>query len=642
MAEGMLGGILGDEDEKREVEAPDALAGAEAFASAVVAKLAGNDPEVARKTVEFLGKQSQLLETQNKHLEEDHAARLHYLRGQAREVDIRRFALRLRIGLQIFLVLVATAVGIGALIFIRDAIEDHGLVVEAFSVPPDLAGNGLTGEVVATRFLDKLQAMQTATTSERPADSYQYNWGSDIKVEIPETGLSLREFSKLLRDRFGHANHITGEVIRTPTGIAVTARFGDAAPATFTGPESDFDELAREAAEAVYRTSQPYRFSQFLFQHGRNAESLDVISDLATNGPLTEQGWAYTLWGTLDVNVSADLDSARKHCSKGLSYSGASTVPAEICLVGAESWSGHDEKAFQYSVPLELHSQENSPGISKVFFESNRLIAQGWLETITGDLQKSAKDWTLVESAPEFLGSARLAPALAASAYALNHDPEAGRKIAATLEPNDDRSLLKLDAIWAFSALPDYWIAAAGDDWPAALTDAKACDAWLDAHAPIDKLFGQLRAVWIQPLVALAMAKTGDVAGAEVLISATPLDCYLCVRIRAQIASIHRDWSSAERWFAEAVRQAPSLPFAYSEWGDMQLSKGDTNSALTKFAGAHLRGPHFADPLKGWGDALARQGQWSSALAKYDEALVYAPNWKELKAAREAVAKQKS
>src|ERR1700722_10700881 len=642
MAEGMLGGILGDEDEKGEVEAPDALAGAEAFASAVAAKLAGNDPEVARKTVEFLSKQSQLLETQNKHLEEDHAARLHYLRGQAREVDIRRFALRLRVGLQIFLVLVATVVGIGALILIRDAVEDHGLVVEAFSVPPDLARDGLTGEVVATRFLDKLKAMQTATTSERPADSYQYNWGSDIKVEIPETGLSLREFSKLLRDRFGHANHITGEVIRTPTGIAVTARFGDATPTTFTGPEGDIDELARQAAEAVYRTSQPYRFVQFLFQHGRHAESFDVISDLATNGPLTERGWAYTLWGTLDVNVSADLVAARKHCSKGLSYSGASTVPAEICLVGAETLSGHDEKAFQYSVPLELHSQEKSPGISKVFFESNRLIAQGWLESITGNLQKSAKDWTLVESAPEFLGSAKLAPALAASTYALNHDPEAGRKIAATLEPNDDRSLLKLDAIWAFSALPDYWGAAATDNWPAALTDAKTCDVWLDAHAPTDKLFGQLRAVWIQPLVALAMAKTGDVAGAEALISVTPLDCYLCVRVRGQIAAIQRDWPSAERWFAEAVRQAPSTPFAYSEWGNMELSKGDINSALAKFAGAHLRGPHFADPLKGWGDALASRGQWSSALAKYDEALEYAPNWKELKAAREAVAKQKS
>ena len=40
MAEGLLGGILGEEDEKAEVEARGAPLGAEAFASAVAAKLA--------------------------------------------------------------------------------------------------------------------------------------------------------------------------------------------------------------------------------------------------------------------------------------------------------------------------------------------------------------------------------------------------------------------------------------------------------------------------------------------------------------------------------------------------------------------------------------------------------------------------
>jgi hypothetical protein len=318
MAEGMFGEMLGGEDEKPDAEAPEALVGAEAFAAAIAAIASRQDPEVARKTAEFLSRQSQLLETQNRHLEEEHPARLHYLRGQAREVDIRRLGLRLRIGFQIFLVLLATVVGIGALIVIRDAIRDHGLVVEAFSVPPDLAKDGLTGEVVATRFLDKLQAMQIATTSERPADSYQYNWGSDIKVEIPETGFSLHEFSKLLRDRFGHSNHITGEVIRTPTGIAATARFGDATPATFTGRESDFDELLRKAAESVYRTSQPYRFAQFLSGQGRTPEAFSVISDLATNGPQSERGWAYIEWGMLDLNENGDLESARSTACGGL------------------------------------------------------------------------------------------------------------------------------------------------------------------------------------------------------------------------------------------------------------------------------------------------------------------------------------
>jgi hypothetical protein len=142
MAEGLTSGILGGEDEKAEIEAPEALANAEAFAAAVAARLSASDPEVARDTSAFLKKQTQLLETQNKHLEEEHPARLHYLRGQAREVDMRRFALRLRLGFQIFLVLVATVIGIGALIMIRDAIADHGLVVEAFSVPPDMVRDG--------------------------------------------------------------------------------------------------------------------------------------------------------------------------------------------------------------------------------------------------------------------------------------------------------------------------------------------------------------------------------------------------------------------------------------------------------------------------------------------------------------------
>src|SRR5258708_6256578 len=100
MAEGLLSGILGEEDEKAEVETPDAMAGAESFASAVAAKLAGNDPEVARRTSDFLIDQSQLLRVQKEHLEQEHAARLHFLQGQAREVDLRRFGLRLRVCLE--------------------------------------------------------------------------------------------------------------------------------------------------------------------------------------------------------------------------------------------------------------------------------------------------------------------------------------------------------------------------------------------------------------------------------------------------------------------------------------------------------------------------------------------------------------
>jgi predicted negative regulator of RcsB-dependent stress response len=63
--------------------------------------------------------------------------------------------------------------------------------------------------------------------------------------------------------------------------------------------------------------------------------------------------------------------------------------------------------------------------------------------------------------------------------------------------------------------------------------------------------------------------------------------------------------------------------------------------AEAKLKDANKRGPHWADPLKAWGDVLANQGKSKEALAKYEQALKYAPDWKQLKEAREAAAKQK-
>ena len=149
MAEGMLGGILGSEEEKPEVEAAEPLAGAEAFAAAVAAKLAGGDPGVARKTEEFLEKQSRLLDTQNKHLEEEHGLRMAHLRNQLREENVRRFGLRVRVGFQLFVALVATVFGVIAVTILHEAITSRSVVVEAFEAPPALMAQGISGTVVA-------------------------------------------------------------------------------------------------------------------------------------------------------------------------------------------------------------------------------------------------------------------------------------------------------------------------------------------------------------------------------------------------------------------------------------------------------------------------------------------------------------
>ncbi|MGH6878795.1 MAG: hypothetical protein ACREHV_15650 [Rhizomicrobium sp.] len=120
---------------------------------------------------------------------------------------------------------------------------------------------------------------------------------------------------------------------------------------------------------------------------------------------------------------------------------------------------------------------------------------------------------------------------------------------------------------------------------------------------------------------------TGDMAGAVVMIRATPLDCYDCVRMRGKIAAAARDWPGAERWFAESVRQAPSIPFAYADWGAMLTAKGDFDGVIAKFTLADRKGPHFADPLEMSGEALMLNNRSDLALAKFEDANKYAPNW---------------
>ena len=106
-----------------------------------------------------------------------------------------------------------------------------------------------------------------------------------------------------------------------------------------------------------------------------------------------------------------------------------------------------------------------------------------------------------------------------------------------------------------------------------------------------------------------------------------PGDCYPCIVERGDIAAVERDWPAAERWFAEAIRQGPSLPFAYTDWGAMLLHRGDSDGAITKFEQAHEKGPHFADPLEMWGEALMQENRSDLALAKFEEANKYAPRW---------------
>jgi tetratricopeptide (TPR) repeat protein len=262
---GLLGGILGGEEEKPEVETPEALAGAEAFAAAVAARFSASDPEVARDTSAFLRDQSHLLKIQAKHLEDEHALRLAHLRNQLREEKVRRFGLRLRVGFQLFIALVAIVIGVGAAIMIRDAIASRSVVIDPFEIAPNIATQVPSGKIVAAGLLDVLTRIQAANRSPAEHRALSNAWTNDITIEVPETGISFGQLERILKTRFGHDQHIDGDLVQTEKGgLALTVRGTGILPKSFTDEGRNLDKLLTQAGEYVYGQSQPGLWAAYL------------------------------------------------------------------------------------------------------------------------------------------------------------------------------------------------------------------------------------------------------------------------------------------------------------------------------------------------------------------------------------------
>jgi tetratricopeptide (TPR) repeat protein len=624
MAKGMLGGILGDEEEKPEVEAQETLAGAEAFASAVAAKLAGNDPEVARDTSAFLKKQAQLLETQNRHLEDEHALRIFHLRNQLREEKIRRFGLRLRVGFQIFIVLVATVMGIFGAVLIHDAVTSRSVVIEPFETPHALAERGLTGTVVASGVLDQLTRLQAATRSSLQRRNLSNAWSKDVKLTVPETGISIGEISQLLKARFSNDIHISGDVVQTKVdGLDVTVRGDGLLPHTFTGASDQLAKLSTEAAEYVYSQSQPALWAVYLVDSGRYQEAIEFCQASIGSSSRSDQPVLLTHWAIAIAKTAGIGPEALGLVQRAIALQPDYWVAYDI-LMTLQAASG-DEEAVWKTAQILRKSAGARPGRAP----ENTYIA---FDVVTWDIQAQLNDIQSDSNSTAGVGTYTFTtgPFVAAD-EALLHDPAAAEfALQGTKSDPSDPSILPTTH-WVRGVL-----ATEAGDIARAVSEMEALLG--DYSKPAVVYSDYALNCWAAP--AEEAVSHPDRADAILRTAGGPfVDCY---RFHGDILDGRGDWKGAQEWYAKSIELAPDLPAGYYSWGMALARHDDLAGAEAKLKDANRRGPHWADPLNAWGDVLVKQGKTKEALAKYNEALKYAPNWKQLKEAREAVAKQKT
>jgi tetratricopeptide (TPR) repeat protein len=598
---------------------PSVVPPAEPNAAAVALALGrvGKDKTLNAKAAEFLDEQTRFLRLQSEHLHEQRALQVEHLKHQEKHLRLRYFGDRLRIILQ----LLGVVAGLAVIVFIAalawNAHDDHGVAIEAFSVPPDLAQRGLTGQVAASQLLDRLAQLQQQTVTSRPASSYANDWGGDIKVEIPETGVSIGELNRYLRQWLGSGTRINGEIVRTPAGITVTARADDAPGRRFEGPEVDIDKLIGQAAEAVYRQTQPYRYAVYLASSGRSAEATAAFARLAVAGLPDERAWAYAGWASTlfqDGRFRESIPAAEAAIRLN-----PRLAPAYLALNGSLEWVDRPEDHLVWGRrELALLKSGQAVGLPPAE-AANRILQRQFVDAIAiGDYRRAAQ---LGRGLEPMDVEGRAGPGASYVPYdseiqalASDHDVTGSRAFAA-LHPQDanpgDPVVLEVQE-------------GALDRWNGLAPNA---DRLLRDPASLKEPMRFLKGLPVLASVATIYAHAGRFADAEALLQTTPPDCYDCLQAHGLVAALRRDWPAADRWYGEAARRGPSLPFAHTGWGQALLWKGDLDGAIAKLEEAHRRSPHFADPLELWGEALMKKGDYAGAIARFAEADNGAPRW---------------
>jgi tetratricopeptide (TPR) repeat protein len=349
-------------------------------------------------------------------------------------------------------------------------------------------------------------------------------------------------------------------------------------PKTFSDAKGDLDALTNKAAEYVYAQSQPALWAAYLVDSGRDQEAIEFCQTSIGSSSKLDRPVLLNYWAVAIAKTSGAGPLALALVQRAIALQ-PDYWNAYETLMGITGVLGDDEGVWRLS-------------------EKVRKIAGGRPgrapDAIYSDVD--ALSWNLPTLLAGFTADAEASSGVGTFTYtagpqialveALMHDPVAAELALQMTKPDPSEPTIVPTTHFVHGLLATE----AGD----AVRAVNEMEAFLRAYSnPAVSWDDYGYHCWVAP--AEEAAGHPDKADAVLKTAGTFQDCY---RFRADILDGRGDWKGAQEWYAKSVELAPDLPAGYYSWG--------------------------------------------VALAKYDEALKYAPNWKQLKEAHDALAKQKS
>ena len=559
----------------------------------------------------FLDAQTAVAKLQKEHLYEQRQLLISHLKW-------RRFDDWMRSGWQAMLFIVGVIAIVAILTALWDASRANGLVVDAFTVPPAFEQRGVGGDVIAsdmTERLDTIRAIAIAHSYSNTEDVSQ-NRANEIKVEIPDTGISLAEVWRYLRRWLGHERHVTGSLRETPEGkIILIASMEGGQAFSASGTPSDLPNLEQAIAEDIFGEFDPVNHVNYLATTGRRHAAYEAAARFtAVADTPIQHADSYGLWSYTTAETTGDIRLALQRAEIGVGIDPDLAV-VHMMVMRLTDVLGHDEDQLREArTILTLREDEQTRAHQGAGFAAMQADSRTTIASLTGDFADSVDS-----SCFKACGESLLSQVVASARL---HDVSRAKELyskAIALGGAKSASLAEARAN----------IDMAEGDWQSAIADeSEARRARMHSGNDISQRFqAEVQATSSTPIIAEADARAGRFAAAHAEIDRTPGDCVACNTARGNIDALENKPAAAAWWFARAIAEGPSIPFAYADWGAMLLHRADYNGAIAKLAAANRKGPHFADPQEMWGEALMQENRSDLALAKFAEANRYAPNW---------------
>lgn len=477
------------------------------------------------------------------------------------------FALKLLTGL----VGLAAAVGLGVMAW--NAAHDESMVVRPFSAPPSWTARGFGGDVLAGRYSDHIVALQQSAALGFLSVQVLRSNSDEVRVEIPQTGMSLGDIQRTLTAWLGHQKVVSGALSEDGSGqVTLTVRVAGQGTFSLTGRPEEVDAMIRRLAEQSFAAAEPQRAVLAFLNLNRDDDAARVASahltSLENGSPDLPLALVFRAMGEPSSQQQGQFVLQAVAADPNL-------MTAWARLAIAEAQLGREQSAYDAAARAVATRDADQPrSYSRLGLRRMRANAGSFTARLTGDFAA-----VVVQG--------RQGAAYRSWMAAQGHETGTARRIAA-----DALMAGRISADGA--ARTRVHIAHALQDWPAmsaALDDYRAARADWMARSPGPDLppraqtarwqvgNAEIQARAIDPLRAIALAHTSRIDEARQVAAATPLDCAPCLRARAEVETVARNGPGADVWYAKALALGPRLPLTEAAWAASRLERGDPAGA---------------------------------------------------------------